>query len=104
MPPVLAVAWGTAGTVAARPAQAAQAVVPSAICAPHTLQNAIEVSASIVVEREGCKAAARARPPPSNAAAKYQKARGKAINNFGGRKKPRAPRPAVRQNRPASAV
>ena len=35
-------AWGTAGAVATLPAQAAQVVVPSAICAPHILQKAIE--------------------------------------------------------------
>src|SRR5436305_8089539 len=42
MPPVVAV--GTGGAVAAtRPAHAAQVVVPSAICAPHELQNAIGI-------------------------------------------------------------
>jgi len=41
MPPVLAEAG--AGAAVARPAQAAQVVVPSGICTPHELQNAIAV-------------------------------------------------------------
>jgi len=53
MPPALAVAWGAGGAVAARPAHAAQAVVPSAICAPHTLQKAIEVSSSVSLGAQG---------------------------------------------------
>src|SRR5215471_13411324 len=40
--PLVAAVVGTGGTVAAvRPAHAAQVVMPSAICAPHELQNAI---------------------------------------------------------------
>src|SRR5579872_389063 len=81
MPPVLAVACGIGGAVAARPAQAAQVVVPSAICVPHMLQKAIGVSSS-VVWREACGSTGCARPLPSDAAARYQKGSGKAIDNF----------------------
>jgi len=49
MPPVLAGAEAAGGAAAARPAQAAQVVVPSGICAPHELQNAIAVSSSAVM-------------------------------------------------------
>jgi hypothetical protein len=48
MPPVLA----GAGAAATRPAQAAQVVVPSAICAPHVLQKAIVVSSSIAEDKQ----------------------------------------------------
>jgi hypothetical protein len=48
MPPVLA----GVGAAATRPAQAAQVVVPSAICAPHVLQKAIELSSSIAEDKQ----------------------------------------------------
>jgi len=62
----------TAGPEAVRPAHAAQ-VVPSAICAPHVLQNAIGISSSVASSIGSCA---------SGVAAKYQKNTTKAIDNF----------------------
>jgi hypothetical protein len=41
--------------VATLPAHTEQVVVPSATCAPHILQNAIEVSSSCPLEFEGMR-------------------------------------------------
>src|SRR5208337_2691796 len=103
MPPVLALACGTGGAVATRPAHAAQAVVPSAICAPHTLQKAIEVSSSASL---GAKDATL-QPAQDLCQATLQVTKKLTVKQstiYRGRKRITFPRPAARRNRRAAAV
>jgi len=85
MPATFVDACGTAGAVATRPAQAAQVVVPSAICVPQLLQKAIRPPQSLAgwpFAAKNIRHAASVRPLPSDAAARYQKAYRNAISNL----------------------
>src|SRR5579864_3582081 len=72
MPPAVAVATGGPPAGTARLAHAAQVIVPSGICAPHVLQNAIESSWVAMGESEGL--------PSGGVAETYQKTMLKAMN------------------------
>jgi len=83
MPPVVAPAPAAAGTgsaAAARLAHAAHVVVPSAICAPHVLQNAIRDSSSVAKDHPASVSSVSS--GPGGVGATYQKNPGKAICIF----------------------